>query len=337
MSFDNTAMLWLLSLIIPFAYFSFRSFRTSNRWIYSFARNKKKFVPYLLTTIFFGFTFMSVTFSLAEPKFQYEKTYFNRAGIEIAIGIDVSKSMLAEDVAFPAEGTELFTVFNRLNRARYFALNLLSELHGEWVGVYMFASKGVEIVPFTTDYGYCRYVLKHLNETEITIPGSDLGEAVKSGVAMLENSRNKGAKIIILISDGEDISLDKSSIYTSAQRAAEKRIKIYPVGIGTGKGVLIPIRNEDGTAILNYYIDEDGTYLKTSLIPDTLKSIATITGGEYFRLTEEIIMEKLMGDILKEAKTVEETKSVEPAWFNLSPVFLIAGLVFFIVGILINR
>ncbi|MCD6353807.1 MAG: VWA domain-containing protein [Proteobacteria bacterium] len=336
MAFDSICFLWLLLLIPLFIIFSIQAYRKSNRWLNTFARKNKSVIPYLVSTLFLCFTILSVTLSIAQPKAQYKKTYFNRAGIELAIGIDVSKSMLAEDVSFPPEGMELFTIFNRLNRARYFAINLLSKLHGERIGACIFADKGIEIIPFTRDYGFCRYILKHLNDTEITTPGSDLGEAIGSGITMLESSRSQGAKIIILISDGEDISLDKSSLYEFAQLAADKRIKIYTIGIGNGKGVLIPLRSEDGTAILNYYVDEDGEYLKTNLVQDTLKNIADITDGEYFRLTEEDTPEKLIEAILQKAKTIEETKSIELAWLNLSPFFLLGGLAFFVAAMTLN-
>jgi len=272
--------------------------------------------------------------SLAGLKVQYQRTYFDRAGIELAIAIDVSKSMLAEDVSFPLEGRRLFNVLNRLNRARYFALNFLSELHGERIGAYLFANIGVEVIPFTRDYGYCRYILRHINDADITVPGSDLGDAIRTGIAMLESSHHAGEKVIVLISDGEDITLDKSSLYESAQRAASKRIKIFTVGVGTGKGVLIPIRSQDGISILDYYVDEDGSYLKTSLVQDTLRNIASITGGLYLRVTDENASANLMESVLQQAKFSEKTKSVEPAWFDLSPFLLMAGLAFFIVGIL---
>ena len=139
---------------------------------------------------------MALILCLAEPKVQYLRTVFNRGGIDIALGIDVSKSMLAEDEMIPPEGKKLFPIANRLNRARYCALNILSALRGERVGVFMFASRGVEVIPSTTDYGYCQYLLKHLNDTTITIPGSDLSQAIMTGTALFADaSRETGQGI----------------------------------------------------------------------------------------------------------------------------------------------
>lgn len=337
MYFNNEPLLWFLLLIPLLLLLSARSYRRANTWLISFSRQPKPPIPYIITLICLCATLLTLTFSLAKPTIQYEKTYFNRGGIEVVIGIDVSKSMLAEDVSLPADGTQLFSIMNRLNRARYFAIDLLSHLHGERVGIYIFANEGVEIVPFTTDYGYCRYVLRHINDAEITIPGSNLGAAIRSGMAIAESSPTKGLKRIILLSDGEDITADKSSLYDSASQAAEKDIKIYTVGIGMGRNVLIPIRSADGQSILNYYLDEDGSHLKTNLVPETLQNIATITGGRYFRIDRDMDPDLFMEILLQDAQGEEETTSTELAWFDLSPVFLIMGLAFFLIGSIVDQ
>lgn len=336
MVFDNIRYLWFLFIVPCFILVSLRSYWKSSKWLYLFARIKRKWGTFLVTTLFLCLSIVALTLSLAEPKMQYEKTYFNRAGIELVVGVDISKSMLAEDVPFPPEGRKLFNVLNRLNRARYFALNTISELRGERIGVFIFASMGIEIVPFTRDYAFCRYVIKQINDADITVPGSDLGEAIKTGMGLLEASDHTGAKVIILVSDGEDITPDKSSIYESAQRAAEKGIRIYAVGVGTPEGVLIPARSEDGTSIFDYYVDEDGTYLKTRLVRDTLKRITDMTGGQYFEVDQGTAPEHLIEAVLQRAKGIEATKSVELAWLNLSPFFLLTGLVFFVLASLMT-
>ncbi len=337
MAFENIHYLWLLFLAPVLCLVSIYSHRKSSRWLFSFSREKKRLGVYLLNLFLLASALILVIISLAGPKIQFHKTYFNRGGIVVTIGIDVSKSMLAEDVAFPPESEGLFSVSHRLNRARYFALELLSLLHGERVGLFMFANQAIEIVPLTRDYGYYRYVLTHINDATISVPGSNLGEAIMAGTTMLNASREKGAKIMILLSDGEDISLDKSPLYESAQQAAEQKVRIYTVGIGTSQQVLIPIRSADESFIAGYYLDEDGSYLKSSLVPDTLKQIAATTGGRYYRVNEERAPEQLLDAILQEAKDLEETKSVELAWLDLSAFFLGAGLVCFATGGLFSR
>jgi Ca-activated chloride channel family protein len=336
MILENSGYLWLLLIIPCFLFYSFVSYKEASNWLYRFAHVKKRPIPYVVSTLFFGLALGTVIFPLAEPKVQYTKVVFNRSGIDVAIGIDVSKSMLAEDEMVPEEGKKLFAIPNRLNRARYCALNIITALRGERAGVFMFASKGISIVPLTTDYGYCQYILKHVNDATIAIPGSDLNQAIATGVSLFEGSSRKTVKTIILISDGEDISDDKSPIYEAAQRAAAQGIAIYTVGIGMGQGVLIPIR-DSGATIVDYYKDEDGSYLKTRLEQDTLKSISTITGGRYFRARDERSEDGIVDAILKRARTIEYTRATEPAWFYLSPLLLSAALIFFIIGIIAGR
>jgi Ca-activated chloride channel family protein len=337
MGLENSGYLWLLLLIPCFLYYSLISYRKATAWLYRFAHKKKRHIPYMVSTGFLSIALGALIFSLAEPKVHYKKTVFNRGGIDLAIGIDVSKSMLAEDEMIPEEGRKLFAIPNRLNRARYCALNIISVLRGERVGVFMFASKGVLVIPLTTDYGYCQYILKHINDATIVIPGSDLSQAIKTGVSLFEDVSRKNVKAIILISDGEDISDDKSPMYEAAQQAAAHGIIICTVGIGMGRGVLIPIRDAAGTTIVDYYQDEDGTYLKTRLEQDTLKSIATITSGRYFRASEEHCEDNVVEAIIKHARTIEYTRVTELAWFYLSPVLLCAAFIFCIIGIIVGR
>jgi Ca-activated chloride channel family protein len=154
---------------------------------------------------------------------------------------------------------------------------------------------------------------------------------------MFEDTSRKTVKTIILISDGEDISKDKSAIYEAAQRAATQGIAIYTAGVGTGRGVLIPIRDATGATIVDYYRDEDGSYLKTRLEQETLKGIADITGGRYFRARDERSEDSIVDAVVQRARTVEYTRVTEPAWFYLSPVLLCAAFIFFIIGIIAGR
>jgi Ca-activated chloride channel family protein len=337
MNLENSGYLWLLLVIPFFLYYSLISYKKASNWLYRFAHIKKRPVPCGVSTFFLSLALGTVIFSLAEPKVHYNKVVFNRSGIDVAIGIDVSKSMLAEDEMVTEEGKKLFAIPNRLNRARYCALNIMSALRGERAGVFMFASKGVSIIPLTTDYGYCQYILKHVNDATIAIPGSDLSQAITTGVSLFEGSSRKTVKTIILISDGEDISDDKSPIYEAAQRAATQGIAIYTVGIGMGRDVLIPIRDAAGATIVDYYQDEDGSYLKTRLEQDTLKGIATNSGGRYFHARDERTEDSIVDAIVKRARTIEYTRVTEPAWFYLSPLLLCAALIFFIIGIIAGR
>lgn len=336
MNLEHSGYLWLLLVIPFFLYCSLRSYRASSDLLYRFAQIQKRPIPYLISTLFLSLALAALIFSLTEPKVPYHKTVFNRSGIDVAIGIDVSKSMLAEDEMLPEEGKKLFAIPNRLNRARYSALSIITALKGERVGVFMFARKGVAIIPLTTDYGYCQYILKHFNDATIAIPGSDLNQAIATGISLFEDSARKTVKTIILISDGEDISADKSPMYEAAQRAAAQGIAIYTIGTGTGRGALIPIR-DSGANIEGYYQSEEGDYLKTRLEQDTLQRIASTSGGRYVRARDERSEESVIDAIVTRARTIEYTRVTELSWFHLSPVLLGASLLFFVIGIFVRR
>ncbi len=337
MALDAPPCLWLLLIVPLFLCASLLSIGRVAAWHEAFARVRKSRLRLTLQTLLLCLILCLLSLAVARPKVAYERTVFNRSGIDVVIGIDVSKSMLAEDATLPVETEGIFRVANRLNRARSFALDILSRLRGERIGVFLFGSKGVEVVPFTRDYGFCRYILTYINDAEITVQGSDLGEALRTGVSMFEEEGSQAARILILLSDGEDIRRDPSFFSESVALAASQTVHVFTVGIGAGRGVLIPVRSDDGRKIVSYYFDQEGDYLKTRLEPEPLKEIARMTGGAYFPATAPDAPDAVMKSILKEARGVGYTKSTEPAWMGLSPFLLLGGFLLFACGTWVGR
>jgi len=337
MALDAPACLWLLLIVPALACVSLLSIRRSATWQETFSGVRKRRSGPAFQALLLCLVLTLVSVALAGPKMQYSRTVFNRSGIDVVVGIDVSKSMLAEDASLPAGAEQVFHVANRLNRARQFALELLSRLRGERIGAFLFASKGIEVVPFTRDYGFSRYVLTYINDAEITVPGSDLGEAIRTGISMFEDDGGKAARILVLLSDGEDTRSEPSYFSEAALLAAKNGVKVFTVGIGTGKSVRIPVRSEDGARIVNAYIDEEGNPLKTRLEQERLKTIATITGGKYIVATEENAPDVVMDTILKEAREVEYTRGTEQAWLGIAPFLLLAGFILFAWGMWVGR
>ncbi len=337
MALDAPVCLWLLLIVPAFVCASLLWLRRVAAWHEMFSRVRKRRYGLVFHALLLCLVLVLVSVALAGPKMQYARTVFNRSGIDVVVGIDVSKSMLAEDASLPADAEQIFHVANRLNRARQFALGLLSRLRGERIGVFLFASKGIEVVPFTRDYGFSRYVLTYINDADITVPGSDLGEAIRTGISMFEDDGGKAARILVLLSDGEDTRPEPSYFSESALLAANKGVKVFTVGIGTGKRALIPVRNEGGALIVNYYIDEEGNPLKTRLERERLKTIASVTGGQYVAATEEDAPDVVMDTILKEAREVEYTQRKEQAWLGLAPFLFLAGFILFAWGMWLGR
>jgi len=337
MALDAPGSLWILLSIPVFFSASLYSIRRVEAWHKTFGGKQKRRSRYYVGTCLLCLVLFAVSMATARPKVQVERTVFNRSGIDILIGIDVSKSMLAEDAPLSAEARGLFRTANRLNRARQFSLEMISELRGEKVGAFLFASGGVEVVPFTRDYGFCRYILTYINDGEITVPGSDLGEAIRKAVSIFEEEGGEAARILVLISDGEDTRPDPSFSSGSALFAAGKGIRIFTVGIGTGRSVPIPVRSGDGGRVIGTYLDEDGNPLKTRLEEGRMKAIAEMAGGRYFPVAEKNAAGKLLHAVLQEAGKMEYTRKREKAWLRLSPFLLLAGLLLFVCGACVER
>jgi len=104
MNLENSGFLWLLLVIPCFLYYATIFYVRASTWLYRFAHIKKQPVSYAVSTLFYSLALGALIFTLTEPKVQYNKIVFNRGGIDVAIGIDVSKSMLAEDEMVPEEG-----------------------------------------------------------------------------------------------------------------------------------------------------------------------------------------------------------------------------------------
>ncbi len=155
-------------------------------------------------TLLFFLTLALLLTALTEPVIYRRRPVFKRSGIDLAVGIDISKSMLAEDSAFPKTIPASRTRANRLNRARLLVLNLLDQLDGERIGIFVFAGSSYELVPLTADYGYCRYLVENLDELAISTPGSNIAAGLETGLEMLKRKSRDTAGVILLIGDGED-------------------------------------------------------------------------------------------------------------------------------------
>jgi len=240
--------------------------------------------------------------ALAEPIIYQQKPVFKRSRIDMVIGIDISKSMLAEDSVFPGKTSTSTTLNNRLNRARIMVLDLLDNLAGERIGVFVFSAESYELVPLTTDYGYCRYLVENLDELAISTPGSNLAAGLQTGVEILTRTPADTTGIILLISDGENSADNSAALEKIVLEAGADHRRIYSIGVGRQAAAsLIPIRTPDGSRIIGYYENEKGDLLTTSLEPENLKKLAAAGRGRYWFLGREqlapVIMKKILLDL----------------------------------------
>ena len=213
----------------------------------------------------------------ARPQWGSELRLARQEGVDIALLIDVSYSMLAEDIR-PS----------RLDWARHGISGLLNRLEGDRITLIPFTRKARILYPLTLDYGAVRTLLPNLgpalfNEDE---QGTALGEAIRVAGRVFDQQARK-YKVIILMSDGEDQAKTDPRTRApdpveDAQAQADKGVVIYTVGIASPKGELIP--NAD-RSVDRFLKDSQGSVVRTRLDEDTLRRIALATGGAYYRTT----------------------------------------------------
>lgn len=208
--------------------------------------------------------------ALARPQAGFRWQEVHRKGIELLVAVDTSKSMLTEDVK-P----------NRLERAKLAVNDLVNRLDGDSVGLMAFAGEAFLQCPFTLDYDAFRDSVNSLDTDVISRGGTDIGGAIREAQAVL-NARSDKDKVLVLLTDGEDLGGDAVA---AAQAAGKDGIKIFAVGVGTAAGELIPVPGANGGT--EFVKDDSGQFVKSRLDESTLKQIASVTGGMYAPLGQE--------------------------------------------------
>ncbi len=283
-------------IVIAVALFLFWTFKRRHTLLRLFAQSemlkqitehvniqKQKYKAALLVL-----TLLFIVFALIQPKWGYHWEKIKRRGIDVIVAIDVSRSMLADDIK-P----------NRLDRAKREILDLIQMMSGDRIGLIAFAGTAFVQCPLTLDYGACRMFVDELNPTLIPRGGTQIGEAIQKAVSAFEGKEKKN-RALIIITDGED---HDSNAIEAAKLAAEKGIRIYCIGIGTPSGSPIRINGKGRKKV--YLKDSKGQLVLSKLDENTLKKIALITGGAYIQSSASgIELDKIYKDrIAKMNKT----------------------------------
>lgn len=184
-----------------------------------------------------------------------------RKGVDVMIALDVSKSMLAQDLQ-P----------DRLTRARQFVERMLDKLHNDRVGLIVFAGRAYLQVPLTVDYSAMRLMLQNAKPSLVPTQGTVIGDAIELGMKSFSQKERKH-KAMIILSDGEDHD-EKAG--TKATDAAEEGVIIHTIGIGSAQGA--PLFDEQTHAPK---LDESGQQVISKLNEDELRSIAEKGHGTY--------------------------------------------------------
>ena len=207
--------------------------------------------------------------AMARPQMGVEKIHVKRKGVDVLFLLDTSLSMSAQDLK-P----------DRLTRAKMWASTLIDNLKTARVGIIAFAGKPFLQCPLTTDYSACKMLLDIINVGTIPVQGTAIADAINLAVNSFP-SKKGFFKAIILVTDGED---HEGNIDEATENAAKNGIKIITVGIGSGSGEPIPIRDNEGN-ITGYKKNKEGKLVMSKLESSTLESIASKTGGAFFTAT----------------------------------------------------
>jgi Ca-activated chloride channel homolog len=263
--FENINYWWLgfLILLIPMVFVGLAWLRTKRMKAFAdkslwyairlnYSRAKRNFKIVLLTICS-----LMLFILVLNPQFGTKMQEVKRVGADIIVVLDISKSMLAEDIQ-P----------NRLEKSKQAIERLIDELEGDRIGLVLFAGEAYTQLPITADYAAAKLFLSGVSTDMISKQGTNISEAIKLGVSSFGKDEGKN-KAIILITDGEDHEED---IESAIALANEKNIMINTIGIGSIEGVPIPeIRN--GT-MSGYKVDASGNTVISKLNELLIKDIA---------------------------------------------------------------
>jgi Ca-activated chloride channel family protein len=233
---------------------------------------------------------------LVNPKVGTSLQKVKREGVDIVFALDISKSMLAEDIQ-P----------NRLAKAKQLISRTLDELVSDRVGIIIYAGQAYPQLPITTDYGAARLFLKSIDTDIIPSQGTAIAEAIDLSTDYFDDVNQKN-RVLILLSDGED----HEEGYTEAvERAQENGISIFTIGIGTKQGAPIPSINSKGYRS-GYKRDKAGEVVVSQLQDEVLRNIAELGGGQYLNGIDT----KQVVDFLMESIQDMEKKEFETQIFS---------------------
>jgi Ca-activated chloride channel family protein len=299
MRFENPLFLFILAAIPLLYRFSFReASRRFSAFRYTDLksmgggikrRRGYRAVLFALRTI----ALVLIALALARPQLETGYETIQAEGIDIMLALDISGSMRAED----------FKPNNRLYVARQVVSDFVSRITSDRVGLVVFASKSFTRCPLTLDHKVLKTMLEDI-EIGMIDDGTAIGLALATCVARLKDSDAK-SKVIILLTDGVNNQGEIDPV-TGASLARAAGIRTYTIGVGKEGGAPVPVPTQSGRMV--YARNPDGTLYMTQLDEETLREIAAMTGGTYYRATDEQALNEIYRKILEMERTAFEVK-----------------------------
>lgn len=321
--FENSEYLYLLLLLPVFAVAHYM-------WAYRKRRNLKRYgdplllkllmkdVSSLRTEVKFWLLQLSLFFlviALARPQYGTRVDTSKRSGIEAIIAMDVSNSMLAEDVR-P----------NRLEKAKMMVSNLVDNMTDDKIGLVVYAGQAYVQLPITSDYVSAKMFLETISPSMIEMQGTDIAAAI-SLASNSFTSQEGVSRAIFVITDGED---NEGGAVEAAKAAAQKGIHVYMLGVGSPAGAPIPI---PGTG--QYIIDNEGNTVVSRLNEDMCREIAGAGNGNYVYVDNSSSAQKKLDKYVENLGRVEMESSIFSEYDEQFQSFLLLSLLFLILDVLV--
>lgn len=277
--------------------------------------DKSIFKP-LLKVILLSLAFACFVIALVNPKIGSKTETLKREGVDVVFAVDVSKSMLAEDIA-P----------NRLEKSKQLVTQIINNLASDRIGIIAYAGSAFPQLPITTDYGSAKLFLQAMNTDMVSSQGTAIGEAIQLAETYY-NDESQTSRVLFILSDGENHGGEIEEVLNEAE---EKGIRIFTIGVGTQKGGTIPIKRNGVTQ--SYKKDTNGETVITRLDAATLEEIAEEANGVYIDGTNtKEVLDKVTEALNSLEKTEFETKQYA-AYKDQFQWFIAFGILFIVLDI----
>ena len=297
---EETSYFYIL-LIIPIMIIGFLFLKTwkkniqkkyiSENLLQFLSPNISNFKPRIKLLFLILFILFS-TIALVNPKIGTELKTVKREGVDIVFALDVSKSMLAEDIA-P----------NRLEKAKRIVSEIINTLNNDRVGVIAYAATALPILPITDDYSTAKTFLQSLNTDMLSSQGTAIIQSINLAQKFYDDE-DQTNRVLCILSDGEDHEVERQNLLELAERSG---ITIITIGLGSVKGAPIPIK--ENNIVKSYKKDENGDVVVTKLNTQLLNTIANSSSGIYIKgVNTELVVEEISKRLKEMDKKEFESK-----------------------------
>jgi len=271
----------------------------------------------ILKFVLWSIAWTLIVFGMADPQTGSKLEKIKRKGVDMIFALDVSNSMLAQDIT-P----------NRLERAKQAIVHLLGKLENDRVGLVIFAGKAYTQMPLTTDYSATQLFLSNISPGMIPVQGTAIGNAIETAASGFGNT--KQSKAIIVITDGEN---HEDDAVEAAHAVASKGIRVYTIGIGLPDGAPIPVYS--GSTQIGYKKDNTGTTVITRLNEPMLQEIAKAGKGIFVRANNSQSGVQEVFDQINKLEKSEYNEAFFSDYEDRFQFFVFAALILLFIEVLI--